>query len=317
LGEEIEEIQENKIMVSLYWVRTKMVIRTILMKVLWTVCSPILQRVLRSREIFLTCTRGDGGGAQWHGMFSVMAFCKEFGAHYVHTPIAKILPVDSQEKRDKWNALFDLTALSVPKPVGLETKKVRTLADLFVQVCLTKDGGAALFDIDHCHAYTDWNIQSVESMAPYLQSAFRSQHSVKTFESAEGSKLIVHLRRGHIEDGSGELRITRDDAVIDGIHSVMTLSGLSEGVVFCMQPEPQIESRLPDGIVFDSTSDEFEVIYAMSKAEYLILAKSSMSYVAGILCTGTVLYESFWHPKLKRWTSLDRIRAKTSLFEKQ
>ena len=310
-------MRENKAMVFLFWVKTKFLIRKILMKVLWSVGSPILRSLAGSREIFLTCTRGDGGGAQWHGMFSVMAFCKEFGLSYVHTPIAKILPVDSQDKRDRWNALFDLTGLSVAKPVELETKKVRSLANLFVQICLTKNGGAALFDIDHCHAFTDWNISSVETIVPDLQSAFRSQHLVKNFASAEDSKLVVHLRRGHIEDGSGNLRVTRDDAVVDAVHSVMRLSGLSQGVVFCMQPEPLIEKRLPEGIAFDSSSDEFEVIFAMSKAEYLILAKSSMSYVGGILCTGTVLYESFWHPKLKSWMSLDKIRAKTNLFEKQ
>lgn len=304
-------------MVFSYWVRTKMIIRAILMKVLWAFCSPILQRVSRSREIFLTCTRTDGGGAQWHGIFSVLAFCKEFGLHYVHTPIAKILPDDNQEKKDRWNALFDLTGLSVPRPFWLKPKKVRSLADLLIQISLTKSGGSALFDIDHCHAYTDWNISSVEKMVPSLKSAFRSQHVLKSIESTENSKLVVHLRRGHIEDGSGYLRITRDDAVIEGIQSVMKISGLSEGVVFCMQPEPLIESRLPDGIVFDSKSDEFEVIFAMSNAEYLILAKSSMSYVAGILCSGTVLYENFWHPKLKRWLTLDKITTGSSLFEKQ
>jgi hypothetical protein len=309
-------MMENKIMSSLNWVKTRYFVRKISMKVVWFICSPMLRRVAGSREIFLTCTRGDGGGAQWHGIFSVMAFCREFGLSYVHTPIAKILPVDTQEKRDKWNALFDLSDLSRPKPDFLVTEKVGSLASLVLQICLTKSGEEAMFDIDHAHAYTDWNISSLENLVPELKSAFRPPQLTKGVESAENMKLVVHLRRGHIEDGSGNLRLTSDDAFVGAVTSVLGISGLSHGVVFCMQPEPLVESRLPDGILFDFSSDEFEVIYAMSRAEYLILAKSSMSYVAGIVCNGTVFYESFWHPKLSSWLSLDKVNHETTLFEK-
>ena len=51
----------------------------------------------------------------------------------------------------------------------------------------------------------------------------------------------------------------------------------------------------------DFTSDVFEVLSCMIRAENLFMAKSSLSYVAGLLSMGTVHYEPFWHPKLKDW----------------
>jgi hypothetical protein len=43
----------------------------------------------------------------------------------------------------------------------------------------------------------------------------------------------------------------------------------------------------------------------MSKAELLILGRSSLSYVAGILSSGktVVAAPEFWHPPLSNWKS--------------
>ena len=49
--------------------------------------------------------------------------------------------------------------------------------------------------------------------------------------------------------------------------------------------------------------DPIEAIYKMSSADYLIMGRSSLSYIAGILnIRGKVYYPAnFWHPPLSRW----------------
>ena len=57
------------------------------------------------------------------------------------------------------------------------------------------------------------------------------------------------------------------------------------------------------GVEVVSGGDPIEAIAIMSQASYLIISRSSLSYVAGLLNrTGSVYYAAdFWHPKPSTW----------------
>jgi len=48
---------------------------------------------------------------------------------------------------------------------------------------------------------------------------------------------------------------------------------------------------------------------ALIYADILVLAKSSFSYVAGLLNDGIVVYEPFWHAPRPDWIGADKITA--------
>lgn len=51
--------------------------------------------------------------------------------------------------------------------------------------------------------------------------------------------------------------------------------------------------------------DTFQSFNGMVFADVLVTSASSMSYVAGLLSTGTVVYKPFWHPPRKHWLIVD------------
>ena len=58
--------------------------------------------------------------------------------------------------------------------------------------------------------------------------------------------------------------------------------------------------------VWHVNEGEFLTMVDLVSADILIMAKSSFSYIAGILSRGIVLYEPFWHNGLKRWINMSR-----------
>ena len=60
--------------------------------------------------------------------------------------------------------------------------------------------------------------------------------------------------------------------------------------------------------------DEFKTFHSLVKADVLIMAKSSFSYLAGLLNEGIVIYEPFWHKPQRNWlsTGLDNDQFKVA-----
>ena len=58
--------------------------------------------------------------------------------------------------------------------------------------------------------------------------------------------------------------------------------------------------------------DTFESFKGMVFADILVTSASSMSYVAGLLSNGTVVYKPFWHPPRKHWLLVNEEAIKKS-----
>lgn len=48
-----------------------------------------------------------------------------------------------------------------------------------------------------------------------------------------------------------------------------------------------------------------DTLRALAVSDILLTAKSSFSYIAGMLSHGIVLFEPFWHAKLPNWVDVD------------
>lgn len=92
--------------------------------------------------------------------------------------------------------------------------------------------------------------------------------------------------------------------LLANINLIVEAHGPVLGTVYCAFKEPGLEALLPPGFAFESSLNEFEVLHRLIHADYFVMAKSSMSYIAAVLSTGKVFYEPFWHPPLSQWESL-------------
>jgi len=277
------------------------IFRRFLYLLYWWGVSPLLKFCSKKTLIVLTCTRGDGGGAQWHGRFSVMAFANEHGMGYLHADIDVLMPVDDPSIRNRWSALFsgDYDSFSdLPKAV-----RVRSSFGL-LGVCIKSatNRRASLINLAHLHAFTDLFPQSIERAITRHKLKYENPAGIPDFSPSSGPTLAMHLRRGlDWEQHFTSNRFTADKVALDRLNKVIAEVGPCSGSVFCGLPNSVIEGQLPEGILFDSESDEFEVIHRMITADNLVMAKSCMSYIAGCFSLGNVFYEPFFHPPLKNW----------------
>jgi hypothetical protein len=60
---------------------------------------------------------------------------------------------------------------------------------------------------------------------------------------------------------------------------------------------------------YSTEASVFDVIQSMALSDYLLMAKSSLSYVGALLSTGVVFYQEFWHPALPHWKRLSSLSA--------
>ena len=58
------------------------------------------------------------------------------------------------------------------------------------------------------------------------------------------------------------------------------------------------------GIEMHLDEDPIGTIRGLANARNLVMAKSSFSYIAALLCPGRVFYDPFWHAPLSDWVRL-------------
>jgi hypothetical protein len=286
--------------------KLKRYVRNVFLRALWITISPVLRRLATSKFISLTCLRWDGGGAQIHARYSVETFARTFGFNYWQQSITTVLPKTSDSILQNWNALIGQSLEEINQiPAGTLTKTNGLGDALFKALIARLRRIPIILVLDQCHNFTDVFPGKLAFYAPEFRE--RAEKALCSWEK-EFKKptphIVMHLRRGLISDGSDSLRVTPDANVL---HQIAMLNRLYPGEkikVFCFQTEPELERVLPDNVEFDSNSSEFEVVLSCSRAKVFVMAKSSLSYVAGLLNPNTVYYQEFWHPKIDEWKKI-------------
>lgn len=270
-------------------------------KLVWLVVRPIMRARLKGAKIriAITCSRVDGGGAQIHGRISTLAFAREFGLSYVHTPIYHLNVDGTESDIQRWNEVLLLEKLAVSKASDFTLLRVSTLRSLVYSVFFRAgqlDG--VCFEVSHCHGYTDRFLESITRLQPELRKIIGPTLNL---DSAIQFDSVVHVRGQVDGDEKRSPRRTDVEVVRAKVESAVALSRTQKVAVFTVKHDPKLVSLESSAVRVDSTSDVFVVLTEMIRAKNLFMAKSSLSYVAGLLSEGNIHYEAFWHPKLKDW----------------
>lgn len=270
---------------------------------LWAVLSPLLRRASSPDRVVLTCTRGDGGGAQWHGRLTVMAFADRHNMSYVPSNFDRVVPHNTEEIRKLWSALF------VGEFTQTELPNKRLKADslfLFTKAVLASllRGGPVLIDVGHMHAYTDLHPESILETIRIHKIRYNNPAEIE-LQQINQPVIAMHVRRGlSWEESFTPNRLTSDEQVLSRLGYVARLTEIKLGTVFSAVPNVDLSSKLPLGYEYDYNSDEFMVIHQLINANVTMLAKSCMSYIAGVFSKGEVFYDPFFHPPLPGWKVL-------------
>jgi hypothetical protein len=293
--------------------RLKKIIKQFLKRCELLIASIIFRFFFKvNQHCILTCNRSDGGGAQIHGRFSVLAFANYFEVKFRNTPItnAHFGNTKDWDTSDaswdlKWNSLILFENLTKDELLGRKVIKVSTTSNLWkviLKLILTaKIKDKYIFELESAHSFTDLKPKLLNS----LKGLFQKMLVPASLFSDE--KIVVHLRRG--SDLTANVRYEKDEKLFKWLSSL--ISKYPNNLIRVYTNEFfQLPLEFQNLVIVDYQSDPFQAITHMANSKVLIIAKSSMSYIAGLMNNGVVYCPNFWHPKMKDWLYVTNLESK-------
>ena len=293
--------------------RVKKIIKEFLLKFEFLVAHIVFTFFFKiNRECILTCNRSDGGGAQIHGRFSVLAFANYFKTKFRNTPIAnahfgntKDWNTSDESWDSKWNSLIAFQQLSTDELIGRKIIKSSTTTILWkaiLKLILTaKIKEKYIFELESAHGFTDLNPKIVKN----TQKIFKNMLVPVPLKSDES--VVVHLRRG--SDTTANVRYEKDETLFTWLLNLIDQYPNNSIRVYTNELF-ELPSQFQNLVTVDYQSNPFEAITHMANCEILVIAKSSMSYVAALMNNGVVYCPYFWHPKMKGWNYTSKLESK-------
>lgn len=251
----------------------------------------------------LTCARSDGAGAQAHGRMSIVAFCRNFGIPYFHTPFVQVEHTSSADEVLRWEELFGFNKLQdLPDANSRRSVDLPTFVNspaLWSQKVLVR----CLF----LHPFVDRNTELYERM----RSDFRKCYSGDSEHSIPGTaNVAVHIRRGDVGHSKDSNRRFTSNAkvrqAITAVKAACSETGLTPIIsIYSQGQEADFDWLQESDCILQLNKDPLWTFNRLVRADALLMAKSSFSYAAALLSNGKVIYEPFWHPPLPSWMPVD------------
>lgn len=249
--------------------------------------------------------RSDGVGAQLLHTLTVQAFCYAFGIPYAHTPLTKV-----SEKRRKFSreqcALWEARM-----KVGEGYPKVRELGlpvvrigeyikspSLYAKPCVLSHVNGRVF--------LKKNPGAFNAAAQRL----RAKHAVLIGNESRKLQVAIHVRRGDINPKIHPGRYTNNATIITTIKKISSVAQKCNRnmqiTVFSQGKEEDFSDFKSEGVALKLDGDPLADFIEMQSADILVTAKSSFSYLAGLLNThGIVICERWWYPLFPDWVLAD------------
>lgn len=243
------------------------------------------------RRITCIASTDEGAGSQALMMMRAIDFARAVGLTYVHTPFSRIHHADRpmQAWADAWESHFNFG--------DGELRNDRDGEDT-VNYAFTFPTLHALFGIAAPEPAFDDAI---------LREFRRRYCADKSPRKSEVFSVCVHARRHnrsdfHADDATDLPRLARTLArlrsVLDARGIDYTLRLFSQG-----QPKEFCELGIPEAALF-LDADPLWSMREMIEADILVTTLGTFSYVAGLLCDGTVLGDAFG-PPARGWLAYD------------
>jgi hypothetical protein len=239
-----------------------------------------------------------------------MICAKLKGLTYAHSPVADVAHapegIAPAAWSQAWEEFFNLGAgeasaaeiegrgypvIPVPKPHRFSPRSRR------LQV------------VAHCHKVTNQHPEAWAAIAPAVREKYLLSPKPELSGYDDGKvQAAVHLRRGDVgSSGRFSERFTADELVLARVRRVLDLLGPEQATVrLFSQGQPEDFRAFTDlGVHLHLNDDVFESFHHFVRSDVLFVAKSTFSYLGGVIGGNVCLYEPFWHPPLPEWLDAD------------
>jgi len=246
------------------------------------------------------CGRTDGAGAQALGVVSAWLWAEATGSRYLHTPFTRMAhaPGSKFEWAAKWDAFFNLGRGEKPVPPN-----ARIIAG---EKYLRKPKGWAkrrvVLGSRYFHLREFQTPDALHRLRPILRAKYYAsdKSGLAVHRGPPGSLTVaVHVRRGDVtlDEPRRQPSYTHDEPIlktIESVRAVATSLGRACHVnLFSEGPPEMFGAFAAAGCHLHLDGDAFEAFHNMVCADILVQAKSSFSYIAGMISTGAMVHERY------------------------
>ena len=263
---------------------------------------------LRKREIpaptALTCAgKKDGAGAQIHAAISTIASCRALGLSYAHTPLSKVAHTSSDGEISDWERFLSLSDFA-------DTELDPNLPRIDLYEYLSEPGSAPerfVAVVENMHFYMNRFPHFYEPLCQRLRSNAR----LEVKRNLNDRPIVsLHVRRGDVNAANAN-RYTPNEFIVSLVNDLSSRLPILQNRPWDFQLYSQgdesdfvdLISNFPD-ICLMLDTPPIDAIRGLANADVMIMAKSSFSYVAALLCASNVVYEPFWHAPQRDWITI-------------
>jgi hypothetical protein len=251
----------------------------------------------------------DGGGAQVQAIMSALNFASASGIRYAHSPFVTIENFfeDPIAMAPRWESFFSLGHGEAK--VDMQADRLVDLEKFLADRSLWSNPGVVV-QAPHFHEFCDrWPTSYNRIVGSLRQKYARSDKSaLVVHDIKKGVVISAHIRRIHSSPRVAARRNTDDEQILRTIAQAAEIAAgesLPVKVNVFSDADPASLNRFFDaGYEIHAGDDVFETFHNLVQTDVLITAKSSFSYVAGLLSEGVKLYEPFRHQPLPGWVRL-------------
>jgi len=267
-----------------------------------------LNRLRDCSDSYVTCfQRDDGAGAQISARISAMLFARLTGARYAHTPLRDVAHAPAgmtpAEWAGAWEAFFNL---GIDHPDAADLVAAGYAARHLRKPQRELLSRHTVHDVPHCHKITDRRPDAWAAIGPELRRAYDATPKpvLDGFSPAQ-LNIALHVRRGDVGSGGRfSERFTGDDEVL-AFHDALRgrLAGWPEVKVrlFSQGKAEDFRAFAERGIELHLDEDVFTTFHHLVSADVLLVAKSSFSYLAGVIGGNVCFIDQLGHPPLPEW----------------
>jgi hypothetical protein len=261
--------------------------------------------------------KNDGIGAQIHANLAMVLMAKTLGFNYIAKQPSKVQHLELSEAQYLFNEIVFKNG--VCKTRESEIPQIRKESKAF-NIKSRKQLFKCLFTLNKCvivqsdqffYCGADKiitnprNIELINSLKFELNKEEVDDIFNRYRTDCDTYTIGVHLRRGDVSKTQNIDRFEDDFEIIEKIDYFIKVKKIQKFIVFIFTNGTvnvsYWESKLGKGIVFVFNVNLRDTINLACSVECFVMAKSSLSYVIGLLRQKDVLYTPFWHPPLHNW----------------
>lgn len=252
-------------------------------------------------DVYVTCdARAQGIGSQIFAILSVQLFAHKMGINYCHTPFrsAEHAEGDPATWVQEWEEWLDL---GCGAPAFSDLRDSHDVVQLDPrEIFLLRKKKGRLYVLPYAHPVTDCFPDEYSRVTDPLRERIvkRSAHPPR---DGRTRRLVVHVRRGDVMPTWNVDRFTSNQTIVRLVDQCRKATPVPLEVHVYSNGRPEEFADLGEGFECHLNDDARSTLVALVEADVLIMAKSALSYVAGLLSRGVVVYERFWTPPKSEW----------------